>query len=177
MDIAGEPGMGLSRVLLSLALGGVVAGLGIVGGRPLGEQSALAADPITVNSTADGTLTNLAENTTCDLREAIVAANTDAQVGQCNVGGGDAATITITSTGTVLLTANLPPIKDAVIINGPGADSLTIEVAPHLIVVNYTTEQGVLSSPLTVSRVVLAVARAAGVPEKTTVLRPSTDGL
>jgi hypothetical protein len=129
MNIAGEPRMGLSRVLLSLALGGVVAGLGIVGGRLLGEQSALAADPITVNSTADDTLTNLAENTTCDLREAIAAANTDAQVGQCNVGGGDAATINITSTGTVLLTANLPAITDTLIINGPGADSLTIDGA------------------------------------------------
>jgi hypothetical protein len=129
MNIAGEPRMGLSRVLLSLALGGVVAGLGIVGGRLLGEQSALAADPITVNSTADDTLTNLAENTTCDLREAIAAANTDAQVGQCNVGGGDAATINITSTGTVLLTANLPAVTDTLIINGPGADSLTIDGA------------------------------------------------
>ena len=58
-----------------------------------------------------------------------MAANTDAQVGQCNVGGGAADTINITSTGTILLTANLPAITDMLIINGPGADSLTIDGA------------------------------------------------
>ena len=129
MNVARETRMWLSRLLLILALGGLVVGLVIAGGQLLGEQSALAAGPITVNSTADDTLTNLAVNTTCDLREAIVAANTDAQVGQCNVGGGAAATINITSTGAILLTDNLPTITDTLTINGPGAASLTIDGA------------------------------------------------
>ena len=129
MNVARETRMRLSRLLLILALGGLVVGLVIAGGQLLGEQSALAAGPITVNSTADDTLTNLAVNTTCDLREAIVAANTDAQVGQCNVGGGAAATINITSTGAILLTDNLPTITDTLTINGPGAASLTIDGA------------------------------------------------
>jgi len=128
-NFAREARIRLSRILPSLALGGATVGLVIVGGWLLGERSALAADPITVNSTADDTLTNLAGNTTCDLREAIVAANTDAQVGQCNVGGGAAATINITSTGQILLTDNLPTITDTVTIIGPGAASLTIDGA------------------------------------------------
>lgn len=128
-NFAREARIRLGRILLSLALGTVTVGLVIAGGWLLDEHSALAADPITVNSTADDTLTNLAGNTTCDLREAIVAANTDAQVGQCNAGGGAAATINITSIGTVLLANNLPAITDILTINGPGAASLTIDGA------------------------------------------------
>src|SRR5438128_7947769 len=41
---------------------------------------------ITVNSTADGTLAALNGNGTCDLREAIEAANTNAAVGECPAG-------------------------------------------------------------------------------------------
>ena len=39
---------------------------------------------ITVNSTFDDTLANLSGNGTCDLREAIAAANTDTAVGECS---------------------------------------------------------------------------------------------
>jgi CSLREA domain-containing protein len=128
-NFAREARIRLGRILLSLALGGATVGLITVGGWLLDEHSALAADPITVNSTADDTLANLAGNTTCDLREAIVAANTDTQVGQCNAGGGAVATINITSTGTILLADDLPTVTDILTINGPGAASLTIDGA------------------------------------------------
>jgi uncharacterized repeat protein (TIGR01451 family) len=43
---------------------------------------------ITVNSTFDDTLANLSGNGTCDLREAIAAANGDTAVGECSAGNG-----------------------------------------------------------------------------------------
>ncbi len=127
MKVARDARIRLRRLLLCLALGGLIVVLVIVSGLCLGKPSAVAAGAITVNSTVDDTLTNLAGNITCDLREAIEAANTDAQVGQCNVGGGSADTINITSEGTISLTDNLPNISNTLIISGPGADNLTID--------------------------------------------------
>lgn len=114
------------KFFLSLGLGGLLTialltSLGIIH-----RQTVHAADSITVNSTIDDTLANLALNTSCDLREAIVAANNDAQVGQCNIGGGTANTIDFAASGQITLTDNLPVVTDTLIIQGPGMEELTI---------------------------------------------------
>ncbi|HEX9003806.1 MAG TPA: CSLREA domain-containing protein, partial [Blastocatellia bacterium] len=76
--------------LLLLAIS--FAGWGAQARRHAAPVPAVTAAPaallttISVNSTADGTLANLALNATCDLREAIEAANTNAAVGQCPAG-------------------------------------------------------------------------------------------
>lgn len=60
---------------------------------------------ITVNGLGDGDLVTLAANTTCDLREAIEAANTNAAVGQCAAGeAGALDTITLPA-GIISLSA------------------------------------------------------------------------
>jgi len=93
-----------------------------------GAQAAALMTNFTVNSTADGTLAALAVNTTCDLREAIAAANTNAAVGQCPAGmaGMDTITFAPNVTGTITLSAGELLIGQALTITGPGAGSLTI---------------------------------------------------
>lgn len=93
-----------------------------------GAQAAALMTNFTVNSKADGTLAALAGNATCDLREAIAAANTNAAVGQCPAGmaGMDTITFAPNVTGTITLTAGELMIGQALTITGPGADSLTI---------------------------------------------------
>ena len=64
------------------------------------------------------------------LRDAIIAANTDAGVGACAAGantGTDTITFAAGLTGTITLGSNLPPIASAVAITGPGAASLTVD--------------------------------------------------
>jgi CSLREA domain-containing protein len=77
--------------------------------------SSFAVGNLSVNSLADpgdGTC----DLTECTLREAIVAANANA--------GPDVIGFSVT--GTINLTGALPPITDAVAINGPGAAQLTV---------------------------------------------------
>jgi len=81
---------------------------------------------ITVNSTADVA----ADDGQCTLREAMVAANTDTASGgasgECAAGLGD-DTIDLTGvTGAIDLTGALPSIASGIVLNGPGADSLTV---------------------------------------------------
>ncbi len=104
--------------------------LGLGWRAPAAASDALATT-IVVNSTADGTLAALAMNTTCDLREAIEAANTNTAVGQCPAGmAGPAMVDTITFapgvTGTITLMAGELAITEALTITGPGAQRLTI---------------------------------------------------
>jgi CSLREA domain-containing protein len=70
-----------------------------------------------VNSTGD---TNVCDNTSCTLRGAINAANTNS--------GAD--TITFSVTGTILLGSALPALADDVTISGPGANALTVTRDP-----------------------------------------------
>jgi len=112
--------------LVGLALAAAMAGLVMVGGRLLSDDVARAAGTLIVNSTADGDLTTLNGNSTCDLREAILAANIDTVVGQCD-GSGGSDTIVITATGTISLATNLPPITATVTIAGPGSANLTVD--------------------------------------------------
>ncbi len=97
----------------------------------LTARMALVAVPmwatnLVVNSTADGTLAALNGNGTCDLREAVEAANTNAAVGECVAGMAGMDTITFSVTGTIALTAGELVIDDALTITGPGANGLTI---------------------------------------------------
>ncbi len=76
---------------------------------------------ITVNTLVD-------ENNTganCSLREAITAANTNAAFGGCSAGAG-VDIINIDVTGTIQLTGVLPNISDSLMINGPGANLLSV---------------------------------------------------
>ncbi|HLU10538.1 MAG TPA: putative Ig domain-containing protein [Oceanobacillus sp.] len=75
------------------------------------------AATITVESAEDGSLANLAANSTCDLREAIEAANTNTAVGQCLAGETGADTIELDSF-TVTLAAPLTITEALTIQNG-----------------------------------------------------------
>jgi CSLREA domain-containing protein len=87
-----------------------------------------AASTITVNSTSD-----VANGTDglCTLREAIIAANSNAAsgalAGECVAGtGGDTDTISFSVNGTINLTSALPNINSHVDIIGPGPGQLTV---------------------------------------------------
>jgi len=74
----------------------LVAGLALYAApwrRAQNTQAVAAFATITVTGTADGTLASLAGNGTCDLREAIQAANTNAAVGECTAGAAGLDTI------------------------------------------------------------------------------------
>ena len=77
---------------------------------------------ITVTGTADGTLGALAGNGTCDLREAIQAANTNAAVGECPAGAAGLDTINFNLPGpgyTINVAAGgLQTITQPVVIEG-----------------------------------------------------------
>jgi hypothetical protein len=76
---------------------------------------------ITVSSTLDGSLAELNGNGTCDLREAITAANTDSAVGECPAGSGlDTIAFDFGSTGlkTIRPASALPTLTDPVVIDG-----------------------------------------------------------
>lgn len=109
-----------ARVRVGLATFGLVAaGLTVV------APPAMAAG-IVVDSLAD---TTTAGDGDCTLREAITNANANADTtnGDCAAGGG-ADVITVTATGKVQLSAELPGIGDAagLTISGPGAAALSI---------------------------------------------------
>ena len=86
------------------------------------------AETIVVDSLLDDTLANLAGNGTCDLREAIAAANTDAVVDACGAGNGaDHVDLTgLVGTITVDPVADQLEVGTSIDFEGPGAGVLTI---------------------------------------------------
>ena len=86
-----------------------------------------AARPIVVTSTAEPGSVG-----TCTLRQALTAANANSISGTCAIGDGASAfpdRIVFDVTGTITL--NLPlPASESVIIEGPGADKLTVSGGP-----------------------------------------------
>jgi uncharacterized repeat protein (TIGR01451 family)/CSLREA domain-containing protein len=96
------------------------------------SKPAYAATTITVNTTSDEAVTD----GTCSLREAInnANANSDTTGGDCAAGSLGADTIDLSSlSGTITLVplylaglGDLPNITDDLTINGPGANTLTI---------------------------------------------------
>ncbi|MDX9766884.1 MAG: CSLREA domain-containing protein [Ectothiorhodospiraceae bacterium] len=92
------------------------------------------AATITVTGSADDTLVNLNGNGTCDLREAIEAANTNVPVGECtgDAAGADTIAFNIPGAGPHFVeingNVNLPPITTVVHIDGytqPGSSANT----------------------------------------------------
>jgi CSLREA domain-containing protein len=87
------------------------------------------ASTITVNSTAD--VANSSDGL-CTLREAIAAANTNtasgATAGECVAGSSSGSdTINFSVTGAISLTSALPDLTSDMTINGPGANTLTVQ--------------------------------------------------
>ncbi|MCP4901634.1 MAG: hypothetical protein GY906_32115 [bacterium] len=86
----------------------------------LSAGSAYAAT-ITVTGTSDGSLEELVDNGTCDLREAIEASNSDESVGECSTGlEVDTIAFNIGAGGlqTINPLTELPTITDPVVIDG-----------------------------------------------------------
>jgi CSLREA domain-containing protein len=85
------------------------------------------AATISVNTTAD----ELNSDGDCSLREAMQAANTNAAVDACGAGdpGPTVDVIDFSVTGTITLGSALPPISEAMTIDGPGDASLTVNGA------------------------------------------------
>lgn len=79
------------------------------------------AASITVNTIVDEDTANA----NCSLREAIIAANTDAAYGGCGAGTAGMDTVGFSVTGTITLTASLPLITQTLTINAP-TEGITI---------------------------------------------------
>ncbi len=95
----------------------------------------------------------LAEADFCSLHDAILAANTDSQVGGCAAGDGDDVIDLSGITGSIRLDAPLPPITDSLTIVGPGASDLTIHRGVDDEFRIFTVQGGsVLIADLTISR-------------------------
>jgi hypothetical protein len=89
-----------------------------------GAEPAHAAVTITVTGSSGQVIID----GICDLREAVLAANTNTLVDTCNGVGGDANdVITIATTGTILLSLGPIVIAQGVTINGPGAGQLAVD--------------------------------------------------
>ncbi len=90
----------------------------------LASAPAASAATITVNTVVDD---DLADGE-CSLREAILAANTDAPHTDCPAGAGpDRIVFTLAKGSTILLGSSLPAITDTLALRGPGAALLTID--------------------------------------------------
>ena len=85
-------------------------------------QPAYAAGTIFVNTATDDNI----DNALCSLREAIVAANTDAIYQGCPAGSG-ADTIQFNGNYTITLTNQLPSVTSNIIITGNGAANTIIQ--------------------------------------------------
>lgn len=90
------------------------------------------AATITVNDDDSGVGDVAADDGSCTLREAIIAANTDtasgATPGECAAGDDNNDTIDLSGvTGTITLVSALETITESVVITGPGADALTVD--------------------------------------------------
>ena len=118
--------MGRSKsILVAIFFGEVFTLLFALSALVVGLPPATAsASTIVVDDLGDAS-----SGTSCTLREAIVAANTDAPVAGCSAGDGPPTSDTITFgvTGTIILvTDSLPTLTEDVSISGPGATALTI---------------------------------------------------
>lgn len=88
-----------------------------------GVPIAALANTITVDTLVDEAAT---DNGNCTLREAILAANTDAAVDTCAAGGTGSDTINFAVAGFINLVDALPKVDEPLEIVGPGAAELNI---------------------------------------------------
>ncbi|MEO8197327.1 MAG: CSLREA domain-containing protein [Thermoanaerobaculia bacterium] len=90
----------------------------------LSAGTSASAATITVDTTVDD---DLADGE-CSLREAILAANTDAPRNDCPAGNGpDRIVFTLAKGETIALGGSLPTITDTLLVRGPGAELLAID--------------------------------------------------
>ena len=90
--------------------------------------AALAPGPAGATTIVVDTLLSVnASDGLCSLREAIVAANTDAPSFDCPGGSGSSDRIRLSVSGTIELATALPTITDGLAIEGPGRDLLAID--------------------------------------------------
>ncbi len=90
----------------------------------LASAGVTSAATITVNTSVDD---DLADGE-CSLREAILAANTDAPRNDCPAGSGpDRIVFTLAKGETIALGSALPTITDTLLVRGPGAGLLAID--------------------------------------------------
>ncbi len=94
----------------------------------LGTGAISNAVTITVDGSADGTLSELAGNGTCDLREAIFAANSDSPGGECAGGdGADTIDFALEPYPTVIrVTQGTLVVSEALTVVGPGSGDLLL---------------------------------------------------
>jgi hypothetical protein len=105
---------------------------------PLEERTPLAV--LTVNSTLDN---NTAGDGMVTLREAIIAANTNAMTDLAQTGSGaDTIEFAPTVFGTIALTFGEMIITESLTINGPGRDVLTIDAQRNSRIFNVTAQTG-----------------------------------
>ncbi len=88
----------------------------------LGSTASHAAT-IVVDASTDGT----APANQCELRDAIIAANSDAPVDGCSAGSGGDLIVFNLPPGTISLASSLPDITQSLEIAGPGIDNLTVD--------------------------------------------------
>lgn len=102
----------------------IVAGLTafVLIGLAAASASIASAASLVVNTTGD---TDNGGDSVCSLREAITAANSDANYHECTGSGFGAETITFSVSGTITLGTALPTISDSVTVDGSG-QSVTI---------------------------------------------------
>ncbi|MBP9825364.1 MAG: CSLREA domain-containing protein, partial [Thermoanaerobaculia bacterium] len=88
----------------------------------LASTSPVTAGTITVDTEVDD---DLADGE-CSLREAILAANTDAPHNDCPAGSGpDRIVFTLVKGAVIALDSALPVIAETLLVRGPGADLLS----------------------------------------------------
>lgn len=139
-------------LLLVLVVGFVVA---------LQVTPAFAAT-ITVGSLLDGTLVVLGGNGTCDLREAVAAANTDAAVDVCAAGTG-IDVIDFSGAGTITLTAQLAiEDTDATTIDGGGDITISGNNIFRVLLLGNETINDTAARQLTLTSIVITLGRGLG---------------
>ncbi|OAI39147.1 hypothetical protein AYO38_08110 [bacterium SCGC AG-212-C10] len=159
-------------MVVSLTLGAVV-GVGHA-------QPSLALVTITVNSNVDGTNAALAGNATCDLREAIRAANNNAPIGQCPGGSAGIDEIRFNVAGSTIITvtaaANLPSFTEPIDLDGSNGANPTIEIDGNLAAASVLT-LNVGSSGSTIANIYVYNGAADGIRIRGTVNNTTIDGV
>jgi len=106
-----------------------------------------AGATITVNTLIDSD----ADDTTCSLREAIIAANTNAAYHGCTAGSGDDF-ITFSVIGIIALSDSLPAITSDLSINGPGTSDLAVSGSGKYMIFDVTVPATTTLQNLTVQQ-------------------------
>ncbi|PZC46387.1 MAG: hypothetical protein C1O27_001964 [Chloroflexi bacterium] len=137
-------------VLSSLAIMAALWAFYLIPTTQAQPQVGPSAAPLAVGATLTVNTTNDEENADgdCSLREAITAANTNAQVDQCDASGSDATDTIVfapsADEGTITL-ASVLTISSNVNIQGPGADQLRISGNNTVQVFSITSDANALN--------------------------------